>query len=719
MFTRNSRTINPQAHPQHQRFFATRGPELLPIQREVIHADNPFSFKTKEPAALIPPPTGLSDIATASNAAIAPSRAQPSLSWPMLSASNINSLMMAATSSQNQQISSPETFTIPMQLQTLLMSNMATMPMVSDFTNTLALGLEPIDNSAHSQQQPASTAMSSPSPLHPPLLPLQNELLSVPSEQPYSSICSLTQGLNSTSKPLLGNKHDQKPPQKQRKLCYLKVHEFRMLQSLVREHGENWEKIGMLMGVRPGDLAKNWPGYSVDTLITSDWTKSEMQILALCRNLRIPCRATAKIIGTKLPLQCRSKTLKRCSTKQLSAKAKSKADDDFEDDGCESDASDASSVKSFSSSPVLKPTQANQAAGSELGAAATGSDDIPWDTGHGEASYEPRLLMPTADSAIVTDKVKKCIEEHGKVDWRAISFETGFPLKYCLEMNMYNADKAQWVYSVQTFKWEQAEALKAFITQFYPAPTPIDFLAVSNFFWINLPSCIEMYEMLRGAFEWTASDLGYASQLATQGWEFDQIARQLSPTMGGKRVSVALQQCKVREPEIQIPVEVDDQCKTQIRLIVEQQLQQHQTDINSNGVDVLLMLEKARKACSNLPSPTADRCTLAILTTFPQFSTRSNNGINSRARSNTLPKQSLNPLYDPPHSPPPPASMSILGAKRISGRWTLQETKLLIQYAQSTKTTKNWKYFANLLGTKTPSQCNNKYRAMRKQKQLK
>ncbi|KAI9469596.1 hypothetical protein LPJ78_005189 [Coemansia sp. RSA 989] len=688
MFNRNSQT-NPQAHPRHQRFFGTRGPELLPIQREVIHADNPFAFKAKEP---VPISQALSDIVTASNT-MTPSCAQPSLPWPMLSASNINSLMMATNTQQASAMSSPEPFS--MQPQTLLMSNMASIPMPTDFINSLALALEPMGNSAPSQQQPV-TAMSSPS-LNPPLLPLQNTLLTVSSEQPYSTF----------TKPLLSN-NDQKPSQRQRKLCYLKVHEFRMLQNLIREHGEDWDKIGMLMGVRPGDLAKNWPGYSVDTLITSDWTKSEMQILALCRNLRIPCRATAKIIGTKLPLQCRSKTLKRCSTKQLSTKAKDKADES-EDDRCESDGSDASSVKSFS--PVLRHAQVSQVADHNIKA---GSDDIQWDTGHGEASYEPRLLMPTADSAVVTDKVKKCIEEHGKVDWRSISFETGFPLKYCLEMNMYNADKKQWVYDAQTFKWEQAEALKVFITQFYPAPTPIDFLAVSNFFWINLPSCIEMYEMLRGAFEWTASDLGYASQLATQGWEFDRIARQLSPTMGGKRVFVALQQCRVREPEIQIPIQVDEQSQAQIRLIVEQQLQQ--TDINSNGVDVLLMLEKARKACCHLPTPTADRCTLAILTTFPQFSTRSNNGAHRRGRSNTLPRQSQSPLCDPPQSPP---SMSFLGAKRISGRWTPQETKLLVQYAQSTKTTKNWKYFANLLGTKTPSQCNNKYRAMRKQKQLK
>ncbi|KAJ2450655.1 hypothetical protein EV183_004155 [Coemansia sp. RSA 2336] len=691
MFNRNSQA-NPQAHSRHQRFFGTRGPELLPIQREVIHADDPFAFKAKEPAPV-------SQSLSVANASTVPPCAQPSLSWPMFSASNINSLMMAPTTQQPSAMSSPESFS--MQPQTLLMSNLVSIPMPTDFINSLALALEPIGNSPpgrqQQQQQPAS-AMSSPS-LHPPLLPLQNTLLPVPSE-PY----------NTFTKPLLSSSGStsQNPPQKLRKLCYLKVHEFRMLQNLIREHGEDWDKVGMLMGVRPGDLAKNWPGYSVDTLITSDWTKSEMQILALCRNLRIPCRATAKIIGTKLPLQCRSKTLKRCSTKQLSAKINA---DESEDDECyeNDDGSDASSVKSLS--PVLKNAQISRIASSDINA---GSDDIQWDTGHGEASYEPRLLMPTADSAIVTDKVKTCIEEHGKVDWRSISLETGFPLKYCLEMNMYNADKMPWVYDAQTFKWEQAEALRVFITQFYPAPTPIDFLAVSNFFWINLPSCIEMYEMLRGAFEWTASDLGYASQLATQGWELDRIARQLSPTMGGKRVFAALQQCRVREPEIQIPVQADEQSQSQIRQIVEQQLQQ--TDINSNGVDVLLMLEKARKACCHLPTPTADRCTLAILTTFPQFSTRSNNGIHKRGRSNTLPRQSQGLLCDPPQSPPP---MSFLGAKRISGRWTPQETKLLVQYAQSTKTTKNWKYFANLLGTKTPSQCNNKYRAMRKQKQLK
>ncbi|KAJ2161023.1 hypothetical protein GGF46_001825 [Coemansia sp. RSA 552] len=93
-------------------------------------------------------------------------------------------------------------------------------------------------------------------------------------------------------------------------LAYLNADEFETLQELVRTHGEDWELLGRLMHIRPVDLAKNWPGYSPDTVITRPWTTPETVILDICRNTGIDCRTTAKIIGTKLPLQCRRKTIK-------------------------------------------------------------------------------------------------------------------------------------------------------------------------------------------------------------------------------------------------------------------------------------------------------------------------------------------------------------------------------------------------------------------------
>ncbi|KAJ2053053.1 hypothetical protein H4S04_000926 [Coemansia sp. S16] len=95
------------------------------------------------------------------------------------------------------------------------------------------------------------------------------------------------------------------------KLAYLNVDQFKQLQRLVSECGEhNWEVISGIMAIRSGDLQKNWRGYTVHTNITRQWTRSEIEILALCRAIGVCCRTTAKLIGTKLPLQCRRKTIK-------------------------------------------------------------------------------------------------------------------------------------------------------------------------------------------------------------------------------------------------------------------------------------------------------------------------------------------------------------------------------------------------------------------------
>ncbi|KAJ2861903.1 hypothetical protein GGH94_004609 [Coemansia aciculifera] len=95
------------------------------------------------------------------------------------------------------------------------------------------------------------------------------------------------------------------------KLAYLNVDQFKQLQRLVSEYGEgNWDLISGIMAIRAGDLQKNWRGYSVATVITRQWTRGEIEMLALCRAIGVCCRTTAKLIGTKLPLQCRRKTIK-------------------------------------------------------------------------------------------------------------------------------------------------------------------------------------------------------------------------------------------------------------------------------------------------------------------------------------------------------------------------------------------------------------------------
>ncbi|KAJ2499230.1 hypothetical protein GGH96_003676 [Coemansia sp. RSA 1972] len=637
---------NPQAQAQHQRFFATRGHELLPIRREIIRGEEPtVSVKPTQPGAFIEPPP----------------IPYASMTWPMLSTASVNPML-------------PTTAFNPLMMATAATSHLMQLSPLLACTSEHSLMMSPVLVSAAEQSQllmPGTNGI--------PMFPnMMSPPLSLDMAPGVSSIALPDQIYNPALSPVLSSWSESESTQ--RKLCYLRVDEFRALQTLVREHGENWNALGRIMGVRAGDLAKNWPGYSVDTNITSSWTKPEIEILKMCRSLGIPCRTTAKIIATKLPLQVRRKTIKK---RLISA---SKDDDKLEpiDSDGEGEDEDEGGYDSDRNSPA-RPE--------EIYEAQEGDDDIVWSTGHKSTDYKPQLLMPTTNSAIVSDHVERLFCTLGQVDWAMVSQMTRLPVQFCLEINTYNVGKKPWTYDASTFRWSLADELKAFIDRFYPAPASINFLAVSNFFWICLPNCIEMYELLCGHFEWTPAALGQAARLTAQDWSAARIARQLSPTMGARRVTEELERLNLRKPEIQIPAGIDARHVRAIRAVVNDLLSDFRA---AASADVSYILERARAECPDLDASKANRCTLAVLSTHPPFASR-------RTLSSARRASRANSVVE---------NVSPIG--RTGCRWTKQEIELLVQYATSTKSTKNWKYFANLLGTKTPVQCTNKYRAMRK-----
>ncbi|KAJ2681974.1 hypothetical protein H4R19_007221, partial [Coemansia spiralis] len=266
------------------------------------------------------------------------------------------------------------------------------------------------------------------------------------------------------------------------------------------------------MGIRGRDLANNWVGYSLATEITKVWTYDEMVILYLCRTLNIDCRRTAKIIYTKLPLQCRRKNLTRMisafgGTGMLPRKrggrrgnrhpSTSAANNDADALDSEADSEDGS--EDDSSDDMCDA----DAAVEEDTADDDGSPDIKWETGHDRSGFVRDVPMPTASGTRVTHAVEEYYRAHGRVDWAAVSAQTGQSVIACLEQSRFNEGKSLWVYDSESFSWDQANTLHSFVTQHYPAPVPIDFAAVSNLLWVQLPDCIRMFRMLRGEFEWT------------------------------------------------------------------------------------------------------------------------------------------------------------------------------------------------------------------------
>ncbi|KAJ1950406.1 hypothetical protein EC988_004398, partial [Linderina pennispora] len=86
----------------------------------------------------------------------------------------------------------------------------------------------------------------------------------------------------------------------------ISIHGFNRLQQLVRQHGEDWDLIGREMHALPSKMRNAWKGYGLDTRITTEWTADELATLRRCKDSCIPPGKTARIIGTKLPVQCRA-----------------------------------------------------------------------------------------------------------------------------------------------------------------------------------------------------------------------------------------------------------------------------------------------------------------------------------------------------------------------------------------------------------------------------
>ncbi|KAJ2460480.1 hypothetical protein GGI02_005752, partial [Coemansia sp. RSA 2322] len=142
----------------------------------------------------------------------------------------------------------------------------------------------------------------------PPSLPMASPMPQVTSQRfaPYSAGGRGTHGGGSSTR-----RTNSISNSRQVRLAYLNVDQFKQLQRLIMLHGENdWDYLSGEMDIRAGDLKKNWVGYTTSTVITRTWSAEEIEMLAVCRAISISCRTTAKLIGTKLPLQCRRKTIK-------------------------------------------------------------------------------------------------------------------------------------------------------------------------------------------------------------------------------------------------------------------------------------------------------------------------------------------------------------------------------------------------------------------------
>ncbi|KAJ2840374.1 hypothetical protein FBU31_000471 [Coemansia sp. 'formosensis'] len=309
-----------------QRFFASRPLELLPIHREVIHTNQSesagpsTSISHKKPEYAMPWwPTTVD--ATTSAADPTQLLLQPCLPWPLLTMSPAfsgdSALPELMPQSSPQTIYSASAFSaealalmsLPSSPPPSMLSNMAAVPTSLDddqlfarIAECRANGMTWQDMSEVFSAQMGGSGLSATQ---------LSYLYFRRNPEPLSAATTTHRFVPYTiKKSATAAVRAQADRQAEAKLAYLNVDQFKQLQRLVSEYGESWDLISSIMGVRAGDLQKNWRGYSPRTIITRPWTRGEIEILSLCRAIGVCCRTTAKLIGTKLPLQCRRKTVK-------------------------------------------------------------------------------------------------------------------------------------------------------------------------------------------------------------------------------------------------------------------------------------------------------------------------------------------------------------------------------------------------------------------------
>ncbi|KAJ1725850.1 hypothetical protein LPJ61_005617, partial [Coemansia biformis] len=108
----------------------------------------------------------------------------------------------------------------------------------------------------------------------------------------------------------------------------------------------------------------------------------------------------------------------------------------------------------------------------------------------------------------------------------------------CLEICQVDEGKAWWTYDPNSFSWEMADQMKAFLADNYPAPATPNFCAVSNYLWINREDCIHMSDLLRGNIVWTDEIKARVVDMRRKGMLFKDISKQLSPNLSAQKARV-------------------------------------------------------------------------------------------------------------------------------------------------------------------------------------
>ncbi|KAJ2061151.1 hypothetical protein GGI17_003261 [Coemansia sp. S146] len=301
--------------------------------------------------------------------------------------------------------------------------------------------------------------------------------------------------------------------------------------------------------------------------------------------------------------------------------------------------------------------------------------------------------------SLVTSEVQRQLESSGIVNWSQISQATGLGMRECLELSQYDVGKARWQYDSGSFSQDMADRMTGFIEEHCLAPTPVGYRAVSDYMWVAVEDCIRIHDMLQGKFKWTEADYERATALRAQGLAWKEIARYFSPMLTGHNVSDALKRYSLSKPARK-SVSVDE--LDEISRLVDEYAGKYPVVEIIDKIRTQLNLSNRRNYYSTVPS---------CIAAHPHYQTKIRdidyNDLASRiATGQTTVKLAVKEL-DVPYGALA-SRMQNFESKQFSSKWTEQETRKLIDYAQGCGLKPDFVYFSKALGTKGSTQCNRK-----------
>ncbi|KAJ2742075.1 hypothetical protein GGI20_004738 [Coemansia sp. BCRC 34301] len=294
--------------------------------------------------------------------------------------------------------------------------------------------------------------------------------------------------------------------------------QMNQLLELVAEYGEDWDRIGQELDVLPSRALRNWEKYCESDDKRVGWSFDDALQLQHLTEAGVKPKEAAKLLGTKSQRACQVKApfIRRLTPRHrgdVCLKAPwAKADGETL----------LKMVDESTMSTAAKWEQISKVLGRSVDACRL------------RFSHLKRNRKQNIDGCEhpATGEARKQLESGSiAVDWLQVSQATGPGIRECLEQSQYDVGKTCWNYDPDSFLQSTADRMTSFIKEHYPAPTPVNYRAVSNYLWIDMDDCICIHDMLQGKFKWTKVAIKRAADLRAQGLTFKEIARRLSPTL--------------------------------------------------------------------------------------------------------------------------------------------------------------------------------------------